>query len=424
MNFRIPNTESFVVDLDSSASICYSPLKQEIVLIDRLAASKLQKNTDEFDPELSDFIKNLKTPSLNHNNGDFRHIEKETRLSLIPNNICNLNCSYCYSASGRNNSKLSIENLETTLNWFIDPERIDGNFISIFITGGGEPLATWDITSRAVSSANKLAKERGLGLHISLITNGTLIDDNKIEFFKAHKCSIGISFDVLEDVQNTNRGMFMVVKRNIKRLLDAGLRVMINSTVIPSSVDKMVDAVHEVIKEYPGVVYFTMEPATGIALFENPNKMRNFYEQFILYYFQAKAIAIQHGLKLRFTFDDALRGIVSRHCPGKFALTPSGNISICHLVSSHLENRFKDCSYGVVSDNKVLIDHDKFNNLYGHNLFAYPECVDCIAKWSCGGECYTRRSTYPQEFMAEVCRFNRNVIELLLKMEVKDVEFS
>ena len=425
MTYRIPNTETFIVDYNEQSAICYSPLKEEISLIDAPTASILCSGQPSyFDDELRNFLDELITDSSKNKILSRRRIRKETKLSLIPNSICNLACSYCYSAAGRNQSRLSIDNLETTLDWFINKQRIDGDSISIFITGGGEPLATWDITSHAIYTAHELASNRGLKLYVSLITNGTLLDEEKIKFLKKYGCPVGISFDVLEDIQNANRGKYNTVRRNIHRLLEEGMKVMINSTVIPSSVSRIAEAVETVVREYPGLAQYTVEPVTGTGLFGSPKDMRIFYDTFLNEYFRAKDIAVSHGLKMRFTFDDSLRGVTSRHCPGKFTLTPSGHISVCHLVSSLREDRFGECTYGIVADGKLTIDDDKFDRLYAHNVFEYQECADCIAKWSCGGECLTRRSTYPPEYMAEVCRFNRKVVRRLLKEEVKDVKFT
>lgn len=425
MSYHIPNTELFILERDEHTSICYSPLKGEISLIDNESARQISALTpDQYDLEIREFIQKMDAPLPAECKRRTPGIEQSTKLSIIPNSICNLACSYCYSAAGRSNSKISIRKIDAALNWFIDPVRIEGDFVSIFITGGGEPLATWDITSYVIAKARQLSGERGLRCHISVITNGTLITEDKIEFLVKNGCSVGVSFDVLEDVQNSNRGRFDIVKHNIKALLASGLRVMINSTIVPSSVGKIEQAVREVMAEYPGLAQYTMEPATGIDLYGSPEEMREFYDIFIREYFKAKSLALRGGLNLRFTFDDSLRGITTRHCPGKLALTPTGDLSVCHLVSSPKESRYEECIYGRITDSGIEINAEKFQKLYDRNVFAYAECNDCIAKWSCGGECFTRRSTYPREYMAEVCRFNQTVIERLLREEVKDVELS
>lgn len=425
MSYHIPDTELFILERDSKSSICYSPLKNEIYLIDNESAKQISTlPPDQYDLEIREFIDEMDASLPSDYKRRIPNIGESTKLSIIPNSICNLSCSYCYSAAGRSNSKLSKQQIDSALNWFIDPSRINGDFVSVFITGGGEPLATWDITSYVITKARQLSDERGLRCHISIITNGTLITEEKIRFLVNNSCSVGVSFDVLQDVQNSNRGKFDIVNNSLKALLAAGLRVMINSTIIPSSVGKIEYAVKEVIAEYPGVAQYTVEPATGIDIYGSPSAMREFYNTFIREYFKAKALAVSCGLNLRFTFDDSLRGITTRHCPGKLALTPTGDLSACHLVSSPKEIRYDDCIYGKITANGVEIDTEKFQKLYDYNVFAYDECKDCISKWSCGGECFTRRSTYPPEYMAEVCRFNQAVIERLLREEVKNVELS
>lgn len=421
MAFRLPETEIFIVPHTSEWSIVYAPLAGELCLVDKTSADALM-NTDPqaYSLEAKELIASLSAPlpSLERN----PPIERTTKLSLIPNNICNLRCSYCYSAAGRNNSVIADAALEAGLRWFVDKERTHGAPLSIFITGGGEPLATWPVTSKALSLARELADSQSISLHIALITNGTLLSPDKISLLKDMGCAVGVSFDVLTDIQNANRGHYEVVDRNIRALLDAGIRTMVNSTIIPSSVERIEEMVGTVADRYYGLAQYTVEPATGTDLFGTPEAMRRFYDAFLTNYLKAKDIARRRGVPLRFTFDDALRGITVRHCPGKFALTASGRISVCHLVSSPAEPRFDQCVYGRVADGKVDIDRRRFDELYSRNVGAYPECTDCVAKWSCGGECFTRRSTYAPEFMAEVCRFNRAVVERLIKEEISHAE--
>ncbi len=410
---KIPNTDLFLV-YNNRGALLFAPLNEEIYTIDResahaiLSASSIDAVADS---ELRDFLVQLvaNAPLLSVTRDE--PIEKTTKLSLIPNNICNLKCSYCYSASGRNQSVIDEGKLKIALDWFVSRERVGEKPLSIFITGGGEPLATWSTTSMAIEYASRLATGQGINLYISVITNGTLITDDKIQFLKRYGCKIGVSFDVLEDLQNLNRGQYEKVNNALKALHSSSLRVMINTTITPSSVGRIEEIVDTVIEKYPFVEQFTMEPVTAVQLFDSSADLRIFYDTFFDAYFKAKQRADEVGLNLRFTFDDALRGITKRHCPGKFALTPSGKISVCHLVSSPLEKRFDECVYGEIGEKGLYIDQEKFCGLYSHNVFAYPECTDCIAKWSCGGECFTRRSTYPQEYFTEICRFNRRIVE-------------
>ena len=136
---------------------------------------------------------------------------------------------------------------------------------------------------------------------------------------------------------------------------------------------------------------------------------------------KSKEIADKNGVPLRFTFDDDFRDVTVRHCPGKFCITPQGEISVCHLVSSPKETRYKDCVYGVVEESGVKIDKEHFNRLYSVNLFSYERCNDCFAKYCCGGECMTRNAIYPADYMEKVCDFNRRFVRYRLLAKIEEV---
>ena len=44
--------------------------------------------------------------------------------------------------------------------------------------------------------------------------------------------------------------------------------------------------------------------------------------------------------------------------------------------------------------------------------------------WSCGGECMARNDTYPGEFMAKVCDFNRRFVHHLLIEELRNTVYE
>lgn len=409
---RIPGTETFLIPIgtmigkpqDELAQILYSPLQGELAILDQEAAQQIlsaQHDTDE--------VKDIPV----------RDITKTRRMSILPNLKCNFSCSYCYSAQGRSNAEIRWETICTAIDYFIDPERIVPGDISIFISGGGEPLLSWPLTDRIITYSHHRAKEMHFNLNIGLITNASLITDDIAHVLSTYGVTVGISFEVLPDLQNQQRGHYDKVCRGIDTLLQHGCTVKVNSTITPQSVHRMQEMLWAIATQYPGVAAYTMEPVTGAALFGNADELRSFYDTFFDEYLLCRKIASEHGVPLRFTFDDEYRGSVMRHCPGKFCVTPTGAISVCHLVSSPKEQRFEECTYGLVDAEGVRIDPVKFAQLYNRNVLSYPECKDCYAKWSCGGECMTRRSTYPEAYMREVCHFNRRILLHQLIDEVR-----
>lgn len=429
-SFIIPVGEYFNIE-NNSVFIFYNPFSEVIALIDHEFKNELEsyfkKGVIPASDEAKSFIDELSVPDKMR--FDLPALGKIKKMSVIPNLICNFKCSYCYSAQGRSSTIIKWECLKTALDFFVDNKRIaldsDNDKLSLFISGGGEPLMSWNVTSRCIEYAKRKSDSEGLGLNISLITNGSLLNRNIIAFLKEYECNVCISFEVLEDLQNEQRKSFDIVDKNIKLLKETGVNTMLNSTITPLSVGRMVEMVNRVVAEYPFVAQYTLEPVTGISMFSTPSDMRDFYMQFMDNYLKAKTVAMDNGLKLRFTFDDALRDITVRHCPGKFCVTPQGTISICHLVSSPKEDRYDGCIYGRINDSgEIIIDYDKYNSLRNKNVFYYKRCEDCFAKWSCGGECMTRNETYPEEYMEEVCSFNKRFLlhQLLTKIEddVKD----
>lgn len=347
-------------------------------------------------------------------------ITKTTKMSLIPNLICNFACSYCYSAKGRSSTILPWEKAKIALDYFINPDRIKPQHLSLFISGGGEPLLSWDIIKKCIEYASERCQKFGYTIQISVVTNGSLINAEIADYLAQHSCSVCVSFEVLQSLQDLQRKNYDVVSKSIRLLGDKGVRVMINSTITPASVAYMEEMVNAVADSYPNVIQYTMEPVTSVDLFASAEELGDFYNQFYINYLKSKEIAKHRNVTLRFTYDDALRDITIRHCPGKFCITPQGTISACHLVSSPKEDRYAECIYGEITDKEVKIDKEKFNKLYSINLFHYKRCRDCFAKFSCGGECMTRNAIYPAEFMDEVCKFNRQFILHQLIERIED----
>ena len=279
---------------------------------------------------------------------------------------------------------------------------------------------SWDIVSHAIDYAHERARLQGFSIHISLITNGSLLTKEIVECLKKWNCTVCVSFEVLEDLQNKQRGQYHKVKQALKLLGNASIATMINATITPQSVEYMMEMTSEVVKYYPFVKQFTMEPVTSTELFPTALDLRQFYNRFFEGYRMAKQFAKEHGLHLRFAMDEALDNTVVRHCPGKFCLTAEGTISACHLATSPKESRYAKCVYGRISnDGNVKIDEDKFQQLYEDNMLSKHRCDDCFARWNCGGECMARSDTYPQEYMNEVCRFNQRWVMHLLKEQLE-----
>lgn len=118
--------------------------------------------------------------------------------------VCNLRCDYCYESTrlqAQSNYRMNQESMERILdNTFSD----ESNNIKEICIHGGEPLlAGFSFYEKLIS---KLASLNALeNISLSIQTNGVLLNDKWLRFFKKHKFSIGISLDGDESIHNFQR---------------------------------------------------------------------------------------------------------------------------------------------------------------------------------------------------------------------------
>jgi radical SAM protein with 4Fe4S-binding SPASM domain len=343
-----------------------------------------------------------------------RHPKGYTKLSILPNFICNFSCSYCYSAKGRSNREIEYKALETMLHYFIDPERVESRELSIFISGGGEPLLSWEKVLFILEYANRRASDKGFALEISLMTNGSKISSEIITELKKYRINTGVSFEILPEIQNTQRGRYELVANQIKNMVAHGLAPSVSSVITEDNVERMEEMVEEIIKNYSGVKHLNFDPAMDSVFFSSGEKLTSFYRKFTVHFFDAREICHKNGITLDCNIIRKFEGLFPRYCQGKLCLTPEGKISVCHSISSPNEQGYDAVIYGEVKDGEITFNENKFTSLINENLL--PKCHSCIAKWHCGGGCFMYKQNYNQGQFEAVCRFTQNVIkELILK---------
>jgi len=140
---------------------------------------------------------------------------------------CNLTCAHCYAAERSDRAELSTEEGCTLLSELAELG------VPVALLSGGEPLMRKDVF-------DLIAWARGVGLRVSLSTNGTLIDGDVArrlaEFGVAY---VGISLDGLEETHDRFRGLTGAFRQSLAGLRacrEAGLRTGIRFTVTRDNV--------------------------------------------------------------------------------------------------------------------------------------------------------------------------------------------
>ncbi|MDP3956369.1 MAG: radical SAM protein, partial [bacterium] len=123
-------------------------------------------------------------------------------IIVLTGSSCNISCNYCYvTASRQSIKKMPFEKIPDLIkNCAIGFDRVE------FCWHGGEPLLAGKEFYRAVVAAQKQESEkRGIVFRNGIQSNGILVDEEWISFFKANDFGLGISFDAPPDTHNLHR---------------------------------------------------------------------------------------------------------------------------------------------------------------------------------------------------------------------------
>lgn len=335
-------------------------------------------------------------------------IEDFTNLSILPTNSCNFACSYCYSARGRSSQTLDYATVERMIRFFTGIKRQGSPTLHITIFGGGEPMLCWDnIVKPAITLIEELRRQSSAKIKITLITNGSILPVDFIDVCRRAHIDLAISFEILEQLQNSQRRNYEKVLDNIRQLCGAGIVPAINSVITDSVAPLMPQMVAEAVKIIPGVKYLAFEPVTG-------EHSREFYDIFTEKFFEAKAIADKLGVKLT---TSAMRNVdvtVERYCAGELALNANGDITACPCLSSPAQPGYSRWVYGHASAEEVTIDALKLHSLLQRDVNAQPWCTHCFARYNCGGGCINsaieRGGTADENYCRHFRHFLRKII--------------
>lgn len=157
-----------------------------------------------------------------------------TRACISINNNCNLNCSYCHfrtPAKAEHLAARSMNVFKILDNIMLHIRKYGIEVFKLGFVGNGEPLLNFEELSDYIKYIDNYLADGRIAAYT--ITNGTLVNREILEFFKAHKVNVGFSLDGIPEIHNKYRcGSYSAVMAAIEMYRDInGAYPSMNCTV-------------------------------------------------------------------------------------------------------------------------------------------------------------------------------------------------
>lgn len=318
-----------------------------------------------------------------------------SHVALILNNICNLACEYCYANKGEFNQAGNIMTFEIAKDvidkMFINAKKNKGQKIGICFFGG-EPLLQFNLIKQIVKYVD-LINEDNYRVAYSVITNGTLLTDEIVNFFVKYAFKVTISLDGTKEAHDRMRkfkdgtGSYDIIVHNMRKYREQ--IVFTCRLTVNDSNTHIVEAIQQ-IKEL-GIKRIVIGMDENISDESFNCFLKNYKELLEIYYEDIKKgdfYCIDNITTNLIRL--VMRRRVSSHCnAGRayFTISSDGKVYDCHrLVGKEIafvcdtERGYEekiDC-YSKRRDMELKRD-------VGERI---KSCEKCSFKYLCGGMCY------------------------------------
>lgn len=415
--YAIPVGKFFDVD-DSKCQLVYAPLANLFFLSTPQEVERLEALINRGDKEDATLQKLMNQSALS---GTTPEVSEETfcTLHLLLNERCNFKCKYCYSASGRSKAELDMAHIVPMLNYFLSNQRRAVKDRTIMFMGGGEPALSWNMLRDATLFAEEVAEKNGIRLHLAITTNGSILNDEMIAFFKEHNFTVQLSFEILPDVQNAQRGSYDIVAANVVKLTEAGVGNYVRSTITENNVDRIPEMVRYCHEYFPLVKKLSCQQVVDPSYFTSTDVVRDFFDRYYKSFKEGESLAQSLGITLRSSSSHLVNySKRERFCYNLVCLTPYGTLTVCPDVSSPVEADYDKAVFGTVTQSdKVEIDTDKLRKITSGSIHTIEKCRDCYARWNCGSGCPSSRRVYSPEIFDAICEhYRRMLVDSLVKV--------
>lgn len=333
------------------------------------------------------------------------------RLVIMLAGGCNMGCTYCFEKDVpiyQEPNLLTRERADEIIAWFSKHQEGEWAHVQLY---GGEPLLNWPVLQHVVERLEGWATESGKSLTKYLITNGTLLNPQRIEYLKLHHVEVQVSVDGdakthdLFRIFKSGKPTMERIKPNIEELAKQEATYNLRAVLTRGNPDPM--AVIEGLRSHgtEDVSFEVVATDFKEAQFTDQDwaEFNQKYEEYVgLEFVSWKRLphemqtTIQNICEHRKIFYGCGAGI------SEVTVAPDGSIYECQRIYRK--------PYSHVSEDKGPPALDsKFLTLVDDR----PICRDCWARYLCGGGCMQQSHVGhgSDDPLPQYCTMKRNLVE-------------
>ncbi len=346
-------------------------------------------------------------------------------LCLHMAHTCNLKCEYCFAGDGEysgGTKLMPFSVAKKAVNLLLSKSGAKKNVEIDFF--GGEPMLNFDVIKQTVEYAFAEQRKYNKHVHFTITTNGTILDEEHLEFINEKMDNVVISIDGRKKVHDRFRlysdgsGSYDSAIENAKKIVAGrnGKSYFVRGTFTRGNIDFSNDVKHLASFGFRDI---SLEPVTGGEFDLNDCELEAVleeYERFSKEYAKQDDYTFYHFNISLYKSPCIYKRITA--CGAGFeygAVTPDGDIYACHRLAG--EEKFR---IGTLDDTEF--DLDLAEKMRNNNVENVEKCSECWAKYFCSGGC-PATAYFTNGNIAEpddrTCLMQKKRIECAMAIEVE-----
>jgi len=388
-----------------------------------------------------------------------KHLDSDLKsIYLNLTSQCNLDCSYCVYGGGYDN----FDNLKhVEMSWDTAQKAID--FLLPKTTGegplridffGGEPLLAFPLMKRIVAELKKRMKGRDQKLNFYICTNGTVMNDDILDFLLENNVYLQISIDGDRETHDSkrkfkglNRGSFDKILENLQLLYQRdpdyfSRQVKLKSVITTDSLysderDFFQNPLIKRLKDEKKVTMINQSPQFNIEkdgdFFDRMRRLSdvllkkkgastmkelteglNFHMYGLFYMTFYEFFPIQIHSRLHYNPDDPMPFVKDCLIGIEGCVNVDGSISICYKANSFIIGNVREQAWY----------YDKIEAYHTQRYRCSDSCKSCFIQRFCN-MCYEGISARGKDVEISVknfCNFNRQYFRLIFETMLQVME--